>query len=189
MEEVIFSCLVPSGHCEWFHLRDFVVKFNAINGTSYVRSECLDVYGGENQHPGQTPKRPEVLLESDGEIPLVIERKAVVWPSKHQSDHSKEHQLLKDVDDAVREDFSDNLYQLSVWEIDLKGKNRKQVREFAKQISGLIVSNCGMAKSPTGIGSRSPVRWDSGRWHRMKLTNHTKLPGSVLRFICLRRGT
>ena len=159
MEEVIFSCLVPGGHCEWFHLRDFVVKFNEINGTSYVRSECLDVYGKENQHPGQTPKRPEVLLECEGEVPLVIERKAVVWPSTHQRDHSKEHELLGDVADVVREEFSDKLYQLSFWEIDLKGKSRKQAREFAEQISGLIVSNCDMAKSLTGIGGRSPVRW------------------------------
>ena len=113
MEQVIFGCLVPSGHCEWFHLRDFVVKFNAICGTSYVRSACLDVYGEENQHPGQTPKRPELLLECEGEVPIVIERKAVVWPSTHQRDHSKEHQLLDDVANSVREEFSDKLYELS----------------------------------------------------------------------------
>ena len=159
MEQVIFGCLVPSGHCEWFHLRDFVVKFNAICGTSYVRSACLDVYGEENQHPGQTPKRPELLLECEGEVPIVIERKAVVWPSTHQRDHSKEHQLLDDVANSVREAFSDKLYELSFLETDLKAKSQKQVREFAKQISDLIVSNCDMAKSPTGIGGRSPVRW------------------------------
>ena len=159
MEEVIFNCLVPGGHCEWFHLRDFVVKFNAIHGTSYVRSECLDVYGEENRHPGQTPKRPEVLLECEGEVPLVIERKAVVWPSTHQRDHSKEHQLLSDVADIVREEFSDRLYELEFFEIDLKGKSQRQVRDFAKQIGGLIVSNLDMAQSPTGIGGRSPVRW------------------------------
>ncbi|MCE2502037.1 MAG: hypothetical protein J4G13_14435 [Dehalococcoidia bacterium] len=159
MEEVIFSCLVPGGHCEWFHLRDFVVKFNEINGTSYVRSECLDVYGEENQHPGQTPKRPEVLLECEGEVPLVIERKAVVWPSTHQRDHSKEHELLSDVANIVREEFNDRLYELSFCEIDLKGKNQRQVREFAKQIGGLIASNCDDAKSPRGIGSRVPLRW------------------------------
>ena len=159
MEQVIFSCLVPGGHCEWFHLRDFVDNLNAINGTSYVRSACLDVYGEENHHPGQTPKRPELLLECEGEVPLVIERKAVVWPSTHQRDHSKEHQLLSDVADVVREEFGDKLYELSFCEIDLKGKSQKQVREFAKQISGLIVSNCDIAKSPTGIGGRSPVQW------------------------------
>ena len=159
MEEVIFSCLVPGGHCEWFHLRDFVAKFNAIYGTSYVRSACLDVYGEENQHPVQTPKRPEVLLECEGEVPLVIERKAVVWPDTHQRDHSKEHQILRDVADAVREEFGDKLYELSFCEIDLKGKSQKQVREFAKQIGGLIASNCDDAKSPRGIGSPVPVRW------------------------------
>ena len=159
MEEVIFTCLVPGGHCEWFHLRDFVVKFNAINGTSYVRSACLDVYGEENQHAGQIPKRPELLLECEGEVPLVIERKAVVWPSTHQRDHSKEHQLLDDVADVVREEFSDKLYELSFRETDLEDKSQKQVREFAGQIGGLVVPNAGTAKSPGGIGGHPPIRW------------------------------
>ena len=94
MEQVIFSCLTPGGSCEWFHIRDFVNTFNAIHRTSYVRSQCLDVYGEDNQQPAQTPKRPEVLLECEGEVPIVIERKAVVWPSDFQRNHSKEQVWL-----------------------------------------------------------------------------------------------
>ena len=159
MEQAIFSCLVPSGHCEWFHLRDFVDKLNDINGTSYVRSACLDVHGEENQNTGQTPKRPELLLQCEGQPQLVIERKAVVWPSTHQRDHSKEHQLLSDVAEVLREEFSDQLYELSFCEIDLKGKSQKQVRAFAKQIGDHIASNYDDAKSPRGIGCQVPIRW------------------------------
>ncbi len=159
MEQVIFSCLVPSGHCEWFHLRDFVASFNAMNGTSYTWSACLDVYGEGDQNPDQTPKRPELLLECEGEAPVVIERKSVVWPRMHQRDHSKEHQLLGDVANIVREQVNDGLYQLSFYEADLEGKSRKQVRAFAKQISSLIVANHAAAKSPRGIGSQVPLRW------------------------------
>ncbi len=159
MEAVIFHCLVPGGQCEWFHLKDFVDRFNAINGTSYVRSACLDVHGEGNEHPAQTPKRPEVLLECEGEVPLVIERKAVVWPSTHQRDHSKEHQLLQNVADAVREHFNDKLYRLSFREADLRGKSQKQVRAFAEGISSHITANYSSARSPGGIGGRVPVRW------------------------------
>lgn len=159
MEEVIFTCLSPGGTCEWFHLKDFVDAFNMIHNTSYIRSECLDVYGKGNEQPAQTPKRPEVLLECEGQVPMVIERKAVVWPSMFQRDHSKEHNFPRDVADFVREQFSDRLYEFSFCADDLKGESQRQVRGFAKEISNLIILNCAQAKSPGGIRSRSPVPW------------------------------
>ena len=159
MEQVIFSCLTPGGSCEWFHIRDFVNTFNAIHRTSYVRSQCLDVYGEDNQQPAQTPKRPEVLLECEGEVPIVIERKTVVWPSDFQRNHSKEHDLPKRVANILEEEFNDSTYQLACHVDDLKGKKKRQVDEFGNQIAHLIVSNIGKAKSPGGIGSRKPIRW------------------------------
>ena len=159
MDQVIFSCLIPGGSCEWFHLKDFVDFLNTTDGTSYIRSECLDVYGPDNQQPAQAKKRPEVLLESGDEVPIVIERKAVVWPSDFQRNHSKEHDLLKRVADNLREEFNDSTYQLAFYAGDLKKKNKGQVAVFGDQICHLIVSNIAKSKSSRGISVRQPIRW------------------------------
>ena len=159
MELLIFNCLTPGGICEWFHLKDFVKTFNDIYSTSYSRSKCLDVYGPDNKQPAQAPKRPEVLLESDGEVPIVIERKAVVWPSTFQRDHSKEHELLNSVAETLGEQFGDSAYELTFYADDLKGLRKAQVEEYAKRIARLIVSNSDRSKSARGISARSPVRW------------------------------
>ncbi len=161
MEQVIFTCLVPGGSCEWFHLRDFVIAFNALHGTSYSRSKCLDVYGRDNRQPAQASRRPEVLLESDteDEPPIVIERKAVVWPSDFQRDHSKEHVLPDRVMNVLGEGFNDCTYQLAFHADDMKGKNKGQADGYADQIAQIIVSNVGKAKSSVGVGGRNPIRW------------------------------
>ena len=161
MERVIFSCLTPGGECEWFHIKDFVTAFNATHGTSYYRSKCLDVYGKDQRQPAQASKRPEVLIESDvdREVPIVIERKAVIWPIDFQRDHSKEHILPDRVVADLWERFSDSTYELAFHADDLKGKKKRQVEGFGKQISNQIVANVQAAKSPNGIGGRSPIRW------------------------------
>ena len=141
MEQVIFTCLTPGGSCEWLHLKDFVKTFTDLNGTSYSRSKCLDVYGTDNKQPAQAPKRPEVLLEADGEVPIVIERKAVVWPIDFQRDHSKEHDLPNRVANILGEELNDSTYQLAFHADDLKGKKKRQVYAFGSQIADLIVSN------------------------------------------------
>ena len=161
MDQVVFSCLTPGGSCEWRHLKDFVNSYNAVNGASYSRSKCLDVYGTDNKQPAQASKRPEVLLESDSddEAPIVIERKAVVWPSDFQCNHSKEHILPDRVIDALGEEFNDSTYQLAFHADDLKGKNKRRVNAIGSQIGRMIISNIGKAKTPRGIGSRLPIRW------------------------------
>ena len=159
MEQVIFSCLTPGGSCEWFHLKDFVDFMNTTNGTSYIRSKCLDVYGPDDKQPAQARKRPEVLLESGGEVPIVIERKAVVWPSDFQRDHSKEHDLPEHVANIVGEEFNDSTYQLAFYADDLKRKNKGLVAGFGDQIGHVIISNITKSKSSRGIGSRKPIRW------------------------------
>ena len=159
MEEVIFTCLTPGGDCEWFYLQDFVSAFNAINGTSYDRSKCIDVYGLDNKQPAKAPKRPEVMIEAKGEPSIVIERKAVVWPATFQRDHSKEHYLHSRITGLLGENFRDSLYQLELYAEDLKGKNLRQVEGFAKQIAQHIGSSCERAKSVRGIRGRQPVRW------------------------------
>ena len=161
MDQVIFNCLIPGVKCEWFHLKDFVTAFNAIHGTSYHRSKCLDVYGKDEKQPAQASKRPEVLIESDldSEVPIVIERKAVIWPKDFQRDHSKEHILPDRVVDVLWGKFSDSTYELAFHADDLKGKKKRQVEGFGNHISRQINANVGKAKSPKGIGGLTPVRW------------------------------
>ena len=161
MEQVTFTCLTPGSECEWFHLKDFVDEFNAIHGTSYYRLECTDVYGPDNKQPARAPKRPEVLLESvsDGEDQIVIERKAVVWPSDFQRNHSKEHFLPDRVINFLGGEFNDSTYQLAFHADDLRGKNKRQVKEFGSQIGIMILSNIARAKSQRGVSGRSPIRW------------------------------
>ena len=145
--------------CEWFHLKDFVTACNDIHGASYRRSKCLDVYGMDNEQPAPTPKRPEVLLESDGEVPIVIERKAVVWPADFQRDHSKEHLLHDRVANFLGERFNDSTYELAFYADDLKGKLKLTVEDIARQIVEGVVSNIDNAKSTRGISFRNPIRW------------------------------
>ena len=159
IEQVIFTCLTPGGECEWFHLKDFISAFNAIHGTSYDWSKCIDVYGPDNKQPAKAPKRPEVMIEAKGETPIVIERKAVVWPATFQRDHSKEHYLPSRITSLLGENFRDSIYQLELYAEDLKGKNLRQVEGFAKQIAQHIDSSSERAKSVQGIRSRQPVRW------------------------------
>ena len=159
MEQVIFTCLTSDMACEWFHLKDFVRAFNDIHGTSYSLSKCLDVYGMDNKQPAQAVKRPEVLLESDGEAPIVIERKAVVWPDDYLRYHSKEHLLYDRVANLPGAGFNDSTYELTFHADDLKGKLKSNVKGIARQIVEEVVSNFDMAKSARGIGGRTPRRW------------------------------
>lgn len=159
MEQVIFTCLTPGNECEWFHLKDFVAAFNDIHHTSYARSKCIDVYGPANRQPASAPKRPEVMIEAEGQTPIVIERKAVVWPPKFQRDHSKEHYLPELVGKLLGDSFLDAVYQLRFCAEDLRGKKLREVDKYGKEIAGLIMSNEAKAKSQRGIRSRTPVKW------------------------------
>ena len=128
---MIFHCFPYELKCEWRHLSNFVTKFNDIHGKMYARSACLDV---ENRNG----REPELLLESPGEIPIVIERKSIVWPSDYLSDHRNEHHLQECISDLLSDVFNDSLYQLTVHEEFLKGKKNREVREIAKQIACVV---------------------------------------------------
>ena len=102
--------LFPSTRkCEWYHLKDFVGSYNRGRGIAYTLKACLDV-------EGRSDKEPELLLNAPGEIPVVIERKTVVWPrDEYFSDHRNEHDLLDMFLDRVRSHgnpFTDSVYQL-----------------------------------------------------------------------------
>ena len=153
----MFSCLPPDHRCEWVNLRDFVSHYNKIRGKAYRRTVCLEI-------ERRNTKEPEVLLEAPGEVPIVIERKSIVWPSGNEylADHHKSHQLL---DDFVRRlnqrdnPFTESPYQLTVKAGDLKGKRRKEVAGFAEEIADMVLSNPAKTKSAGGIGSTDPIPW------------------------------
>lgn len=153
---MIFSCFPPEGKCEWDYLRDFVAQFNAIYGTAYTRSKCLDV---ENS----TGKEPELLLEAPGERKsVVIERKSVVWPRNYFSDHHNEHYLFDHFMSKLYlhgNPFKDSVYHLIFSAEDLKGKGKKEVNSYAEQIAHVVLSYQPNAKSRRGIRSHEPIPW------------------------------
>ena len=149
---MFFHCLPPESKCEWAHLHRFVTLFNSVRGKAYKKVACLD-----RENPGQ--KEPEFLLEAPGETPLVIEHKSISWPPYHLSDHSNEHELFERVVDALRSQFNDSVYQLTVREESLTGKKKREVQHIAKQIVEAVLSDEVVAKSEKGIRRREPIPW------------------------------
>lgn len=149
---MIFWCYPPSGKCEWAHLRDFVAHFNSLCGKSYRLSKCLDVEIRDE-------KQPEVLIEAAGEIPLVIERKSVVWPPEYFSNHSNEHDLFQRILELIGSSFQDTVYQLTIGAASLKDKKKREVIKLAEQIARSILANQATAKTYVGLYSRKPVPW------------------------------
>ncbi len=152
---MIFSCFPASKKCEWRDLIGFVNHYNNISQKAYRRSKCLDV-------ELRNQKEPELLLEAPGEVPIVIERKSVVWPSEYLSDHANEHDLYHTFVDRIRlrgNLFSDSAYQLTVNAESLRGKGKREVRNFAEQIADFVVSAQFSVKSPNGISNEDPIPW------------------------------
>jgi hypothetical protein len=80
------SCL-PSGiKCEWNDLKHFVAELNSREGSDYSRTTCLDLCSSS--------KQPEVLCTSSAGKQLVIERKAVIWPTEYAEKHRAEHRFF-----------------------------------------------------------------------------------------------
>ena len=154
---MIFSCFPPDQGCEWVNLRSFVDCYNKLRGKSYRRSACLEV-------ERRNTKEPEVLLEANGEVPIVIERKSIVWPpgNEYFADHHKEHYLLNHFVSRLKQlgnPFTDAPYQLAVEARDLKSKKKREVTRFAGRIADIVLSHQANAKSQHGIGGRAPIPW------------------------------
>ena len=153
---MIFTCFPPQEKCEWFHLREFVDRYNSSRGKAYTLTACLDV-------EGRSDKEPELLLNAPGETPIVIERKSVVWPrEEYFADHRNEHDLHDLFVDRIRslgDPFTDSVYQLTVNARSLRGKRKRDVERLAEQIADIVLSDHDTAKSPRGIGSREPIPW------------------------------
>ena len=149
---MVFCCFPPGSKCEWAHLSGFVAQYNRKNDKTYTRTACLDVV----EH---RTKQPELLLEADGETPMVIEHKAIVWPPAYFSDHHNEHLLGQLVAGSVGNFFSDSVYKLEVYENSLKSKKKRQVEKLADEIACLLKANEALAKSQRGISTSEPIPW------------------------------
>ena len=153
---MVFSCFPPQEKCEWYHLRDFVDCYNRGLGKAYTLKACLDVVE-------RSDKEPELMLEASEEVPIVVERKTVVWPrEEYFSDHRNEHNLHEVFLDRVRSlgnPFTDSAYQLAVNASSLKGKKKRDVKRFAEKIADIVLSDQNTAKSPRGVSGREPILW------------------------------
>ena len=149
---MLFSCLPPDSKCEWAHLHQFVNLLNSTYGKDYTKTACLD-----RENSGH--KEPEFLLEAPSETPIVVEHKAISWPPHHLHGHSHEHEFFEKIAGALRGEFSDAVYQLTVREESFSGKTKKEVQGIAKQISQAVLSDEIGAKSENGIGRVQPIPW------------------------------
>ena len=150
-----FWCFPPDSKCEWVDLRSFVKKYNRTHAKTYCRSACLDV-------ESRNDSEPEVLLVAPDEIPIVIERKSVVWPPEHFAGHRNEHDLLHTFVGALcsRSDpFSDDVYQLVVNAISLAGRSKRDVHGVATRIADVVLAHQGEARSSGGIARAEPIPW------------------------------
>ena len=149
---MVFWCFPPTNKCEWSDLRAFVVQYNDTYGTSYTRKACLDIEIRDR-------RAPELLLESPGEIPMVIERKSVVWPCDYLATHRIEHQLFHQAPPALADDFGDGAYELSVRADWLRVMPKSAAGTLTEQIVRQILSNRAAAKMRGGVRGSTPVPW------------------------------
>ena len=177
---MIFTCLTPRSKCEWSDLRHFVDNYNKAQGTAYKLSKCLDV---ENR----TGKEPEVLLEAPGEIPIVLERKSVVWPANHGREHSTVHYVFDCLFDRLTSQsyglFTDAAYQLQIND-SLEDMTKSEARRIANQIADSVLSKLTKAKSYQGIGGQKPVKWNLSQLEPWEMDEFTPEAGLEIRVMC-----
>lgn len=147
-----FNCKPPSSKCEWSIIFRFVEEFNSLNGTSYRLSKCLDLEYRES-------KQPEVLLESKDHIPMVVERKTVLWPKNYLSDHMNFHYFSGRVSKVINSLFQDNVYGLYIHKRTIRNKTKKEINNIADEITRKLKNNIDKAKSPLGIKDNEPIPW------------------------------
>lgn len=156
----MFWCF-PNNKCEWSNLKSFVKHFNIESGENYSLIECLDI-------KDNTKPQPEILLKSQNDKYMVIERKAIVWPNDHLKKHSLLHIFMDCVISELASLFDDDVYVLKTKSSFLHG-NKYQIIKLAKQISNRIKSNQKHIKQTGEIASRRPIPW---RFHRLEKFDH-----------------
>ena len=146
---MMFGCFprVPGTGCEWVNLRDFATQYNRQNNKAYCRVECLDITERQD-------KAPEVRLECDGEIPIVMEHKSVVWPSNYFKQHRHIHYMMESAARALSGIRNDSAYELAVLEKDILALSRREIGSLIRDIVAVIRSDERQSLSRT-----TPIPW------------------------------
>src|SRR6267142_2645673 len=120
------GCLPESGGCERQRTDPFVHHLNALAGTDYTHSECLDLLY-------RNSPQPEALYvdEATGGR-LVIERKNLVWPPEYAVGHNNVHFLVDRVIDGLSTLTDDDAYEIQ-FDLGVSG-TPGQLEEFAREI-------------------------------------------------------
>ena len=152
----MFSCVPPTGGCEWQRLKGFVAQYNSESGTNYVRLSCLDV-------ESQEEKLPELLMEAHGQPPLVIESKVVAWPREsYCHNHSKGHYFGECFVEHLAlagKRFLNSPFELQIRASSLHGKKKKEVKGCAEEIASRVLANQDAVCRNKGIRGRRPIPW------------------------------
>lgn len=124
------SCMPKSGGCEWKHIAPFIARLNRLEGTSFHRDVCLD-------RKSRNRPEPEVRCTqvNDG-VPLVVERKCVVWPKDYAAKHDLDHQIADDLFNNLSSLVGDSPYAVHL-EPGFDG-TKDQARAFAAEIVGQV---------------------------------------------------
>lgn len=169
---VSFHCFRDDDNskCEWLDggLRDFADQFNKAFCTNYDLSKCLDRSDSKTKTNDKTRKQPEVLLESPGHQPMVIERKKIVYPR----DYYEKHRIFHLFFDCFRVLYEERLeprlpkaiYEIRTHEKALSNYTKRQLRGLSEQIVEHISSHIETFTASDEICSNSPISWCFGKF-------------------------
>lgn len=150
---VSFNCF-RDGKCEWNKgLKDFAAQFNEIYSKDYSLSKCLDIAGNK--------KQPEILLESSGNKPIVIECKKIVYPKNY-------YQQLRHIDNFfhyfkigfeadLKFILPQDFYVLHINEITLCQYPKRELARLAKEIILYIKNNVDKFLTAEMISIEDPI--------------------------------
>lgn len=163
----MFSCFNPDKRvgpkCEWQggNLRNFVKQLNETRGTSYALKGCLDVAACGTSFVRD--KQPEVLVTgSQGEQPMVIERKQVVTES-YAKHHANQHLIYETIPKILLPHLNGDLYALEINDCDLRDKPKRKVKAEAEAIADHVLARRGLVVQGNAIAGNKPFPWQFGR--------------------------
>lgn len=142
------------GKCEWNKgLKDFAAQFNEIYSKDYSLSKCLDISGNK--------KQPEILLESSGNKPIVIECKKIVYPKNYYQQLRHINNFLHYFKIAFEADLKfilpQDFYVLHINEITLYQYPKRELARLAKEIILYIKNNVDKFLTAEMISIEDPI--------------------------------
>jgi|688.fasta_scaffold116376_2 hypothetical protein len=162
---VTFTCF-RDGKCEWDKgLQDFASQFNNRFSKDYSLSKCLDI-------SDRTRMQPEVLLESSGNKPMVIECKKIVYPPDYYEKHRRLHEFYRffsiSYNQSLKPQLKEDTYEIWINQDDLYTipNKRLSVSEISEQIVRHILDQLGTFTILDEISSDQPISWHFRRGER-----------------------